>query len=119
MATTMRTSPDGRPRSKSIRIGGSLAVLFTRISLLAPRPIAAEAVKGAVLARHEGNFRKNAEAPLSLTELKALLDKGGADDCASREDAIACYLSGSEGWRDAVKRLGGAFADDEAGLKER
>jgi len=27
-----------------------------------------------------------------------------------RDDAIACYLSGAEGWDEAVKRLGGAFA---------
>jgi hypothetical protein len=70
------------------------------------------------LARYERDFRSAAEAPLTLTELVALLGDAGAD-ARSREDAIACYLSGSEGWRDAVKRLGGAFAEDAAGLRER
>jgi hypothetical protein len=70
------------------------------------------------LARYERDFRSAAEAPLTLNELVALLSDAGAD-AHSREDAIACYLSGSEGWRDAVKRLGGAFAPEVTGLRER
>ena len=70
------------------------------------------------MARHERDFRTGAEEPLSLDELLALL--GGADgDERSREDAIACYLSAGEGWREAMKRLGGAFAEGTAGLKDR
>jgi hypothetical protein len=76
-------------------------------------------VKEADLARHERNFRTDAEAPLSLNELFALIADGAEGEGRSREDAIACYLSASEGWRDAAKRIGGAFAEDEAGLKER
>jgi hypothetical protein len=50
-----------------------------------------------------------------LNELIALLgDKG---DARSREDAIACYLSGGDGWREAVKQLGGAFAEEARELK--
>lgn len=60
----------------------------------------------------------DAEAPLSLNELLALLGDG-ADADRSRQDAIACYLSGGDGWRDAMKMLGGTFAEEEAGLKER
>ena len=71
------------------------------------------------MARHERDFRADAEAPLSLDELLALLGPGGAGDDRSRQDAIACYLSGSEGWRDAVKRLGGTFAGEATGLRER
>jgi hypothetical protein len=71
------------------------------------------------LARHERDFRESAEAPLTLNELLALLGSGGGADARSREDAIACYLSGSDGWRDAVKRLGGAFAEEVAELRER
>jgi hypothetical protein len=71
------------------------------------------------LARHERDFRESAEAPLTLNELLALLGNGGGADARSREDAIACYLSGSDGWRDAVKRLGGAFAEEVAELRER
>ena len=57
------------------------------------------------MARYERNFRVNAEAPLSLDELLDLLDSAGE--------------RGSEGWRDAVKLLDGAFAEEGAGLKER
>ncbi len=68
------------------------------------------------MARHEKDLSENADVPLTLHELLALL--GDGDGGQSREDAIACYLSGSEGWRDAVKQLGGAFAERAAGLKE-
>jgi len=70
------------------------------------------------LARHEGNFRNGTEAPLSLAELLSLLGSGVIPDERSREDAIACYLSGGDGWRDAVKKLGGTFAG-AAEMKER
>ena len=71
------------------------------------------------MARHEGNFRINAEAPLSLDELVALLGATGEGEARSREDIIACALSASEGWQEAVKRLRGAFAEDESRLRER
>ncbi|HEX8839305.1 MAG TPA: hypothetical protein VF750_02410 [Sphingomicrobium sp.] len=71
------------------------------------------------MARHEGDFRAAAEEPLSLNELLALLGNKGAGAERSREDAIACYLSGSEGWDEAVKLLGGTFAQGGTGLKER
>jgi hypothetical protein len=71
------------------------------------------------LARHETDFRTDAEAPLSLDELLALLGSGADADERSRQAAIACYLSGSEGWRDAMKTLGGTFAEEAAGLRER
>lgn len=71
------------------------------------------------MARHERNFRVDAEAPLGLDDLLALLGNGADGVERSRQDAIACYLSGSDGWKDAMKALGGTFAEDEAGLKER
>ena len=71
------------------------------------------------MARHEGNFREHAEEPLSLDELIALLGTIGESDVASRNDAIACALSASEGWQDAVRRLRGAFADGGPGLRGR
>ena len=70
------------------------------------------------MARHETDFRVHAEAPLSLNELLSLLGSG-ADDDRTRQEAIACYLSGSDGWREAMKMLGGTFAEEETGLKER
>jgi type IV secretory pathway VirJ component len=71
------------------------------------------------LARHEGDFRSKARQPLSMNDLLALLGDAAEREGRSREDAIACYLSGDEGWREAVKLLGGAFAEGEARLRER
>lgn len=70
------------------------------------------------MARHDGEFRASADEPLSLNELLALLGDG-EDAEARRQSAIACYLSAGDGWREAVKRLGGAFAAGEAGLRDR
>ena len=70
------------------------------------------------MARHEGDFRGNAEEPLSLNELLALLGSAAESDERSREDAIACYLSGGDGWREALKLLGGTFAEGAAGLRD-
>jgi hypothetical protein len=71
-----------------------------------------------VLARHEPDIQASAETQLTLSELLSLLgeQKDGPD--RERQAAIACYLSASEGWSDAVRRLDGAFAT-EAGLKDR
>jgi hypothetical protein len=71
------------------------------------------------LARHERNFDEAARAPLSVAELLGKLGESAELDGRSREDAIACYLAGGEGWKDAVKLLGGTFADGGSGLKER
>ena len=71
------------------------------------------------MARHEGDFRTKAQEPISLSELLSLLGDAAEREGRSREDAIACYLSGADGWREAVKLLGGAFAEGGARLKER
>jgi len=76
-------------------------------------------VEAAVLARHEGEFRSDTQGPLTLDELLALLGNAPGGAGLSREDAIACYLSASDGWREAMKQLGGAFAEGGAGLKDR
>jgi hypothetical protein len=71
-----------------------------------------------VLARHEPDLRASSETALSLSELLALLDdKDGSD--RERQEAIACYLSASEGWADAVQRLGGNFANEVQELRDR
>jgi hypothetical protein len=64
-------------------------------------------------------LRQNGGAPLSIDELLALLGDDVRADAESRQHAIACYLSGGEGWREAVKHLRGAFAEDASGLRER
>ena len=63
-----------------------------------------------VLARHEPDFRASSGGPLNLDELLALLGDARAESSRDRQDAIACYLSASEVWSEAVQRLGGAFA---------
>jgi hypothetical protein len=70
------------------------------------------------LARYEGDIRLHQDQPLSLDELLLLLGDKAAGEERSREDAIACYLSASEGWRDAMKRLRGTFAERRGGLRE-
>ena len=69
------------------------------------------------MARFEKDFSGSAETPLTLNELLSLLG-GGTEDGRSREDAIACYLAVGEGWREAVKQLGGAFATEVTGFKD-
>ena len=71
------------------------------------------------MARFEGDIRATAEAPLTLEELLSLLDSSAARDPGARENAIACYLPGGEGWREALKILGGTFAEGAARLRER
>ena len=71
------------------------------------------------MSRHERNFRESVEAPLSLEDIVQLLRDETEGDESKRQHAIACYLSGGEGWRDAVKQLGGTFAAKEQELRER
>ena len=71
------------------------------------------------MARHEPNIRAKARTEVESDELLAILQgTTGATD-TERQDAIACYLSGSDGWADAVRRLGGAFASEATGLRGR
>jgi hypothetical protein len=56
---------------------------------------------------------------MGLSELLALLGDAAEREGRSREDAIACYLSGADGWREALKLLGGTFAQEETKLRER
>ena len=93
--------------------------LFTRISLLAARPAAGAIAKGTVLARHESDFRAGSEEPLSHEDLVRLLSQRSESQPQSREGAIATYLSSGERAEEAIKRLGGAFAEGALGLTER
>ncbi len=63
------------------------------------------------MARHEGEFEAAAETSLELEELLRALESAESAADRDRQAAIACLLSASEGWREAVDRLGGAFAD--------
>ena len=63
------------------------------------------------MARHEGEFKAAAETSLEMGELLRALARAESASDRERQAAIACLLSASEGWRDAVERLGGAFAE--------
>ena len=68
------------------------------------------------MARFEGDIQPATGKPLEIDELLALLDESKSQappvDGPVGDNARACYLSAGEGWREAVKQLGGAFADD-------
>jgi len=68
------------------------------------------------LASYDGVFDADGHEPLSLPELLRLFGDDAGEAARSRE-AIACYLSGGEGWREAAKLLDGAFAEYGTGLK--
>ena len=65
------------------------------------------------MARHEPKIQAASKEALSLKELLALIGDAKAEGARDRHEAIACYLSGSEGWDEAVQRLGGAFAAED------
>ena len=62
------------------------------------------------LARHESDFEAAAEARLDLDELLGALRLPVSPKPGCRREAIAHCLSGSDGWRDAAAKVGGAFA---------
>ena len=68
------------------------------------------------MARYEGDLKPANGQPLEIEELLALLDRNSAGGETSMDNARACYLSSGDGWRDAVKRLGGAFAAEVGAL---
>ena len=84
------------------------------------RPGRKIANEGAGLARHEGDFARRRQAAAEPRRTARVCSaKRRSDGRQSREDAIACYLAGGEGWREAVKQLGGAFAEERTGLRDR
>ena len=66
------------------------------------------------MAKFDGEIRAVAEVSGELEELLAALGqppRTGPD----RHDAMAHYLSGEDGWRDARKKLRGTFAKPSRG----
>ena len=66
------------------------------------------------MSQYERDFAAAGDAPLNTSELLALLTAVSAMPHSRRREAIACYLSASEGWHEALKALQGAFASDAA-----
>jgi len=63
------------------------------------------------LSRFEGKFQGEAAQSLDVSLLLAeLAGQQSQLSDRDRQAAIACYLSASEGWRNASQRLGGTFA---------
>jgi hypothetical protein len=62
------------------------------------------------LARFDGKFEAAGEARLDIDELLSALPKAGGKPADGRHDAIACFLSASEGWEEAREALKGTFA---------
>ena len=70
-----------------------------------------KAARGSDLSRYEGKFQGEAAVSLDVSLLLGELAGQQAQlSDRDRQAAIACYLSASEGWRNASQRLGGAFA---------
>jgi hypothetical protein len=52
------------------------------------------------------------QVPADASELAAVLQARTEESSRERKAAIACFLSGGDGWREALALLGGAFAPD-------
>ena len=68
------------------------------------------------MARYEGDLRPANGQPLEIEELLDLLDRNSPSGEPVLDHARACYLSSGDGWREAVKQLGGAFAAEIGSL---
>ena len=62
------------------------------------------------MARIDGKFEAAAEARLDIDELFSAFPGAGEAVARGRQDAIACFLSASEGWEGAREALKGTFA---------
>ena len=62
------------------------------------------------MARFDGNLKAAGEARLDIDELLTALSAASNLGREDRQDAIACFLSVSEGWKDARATLKGTFA---------
>ena len=65
------------------------------------------------MSRYDGKLTAAGEAPVDAAELLAALESQPRLSPVERKDAIARYLAAADGWRDAARLLGGAFAGDE------
>ena len=61
------------------------------------------------MSKYDGEIRAVAEVSGELEELLSALARAPLP-AGDGHDAMAHYLSGEEGWRDAAKRLRGTFA---------
>ncbi len=69
------------------------------------------------MSRYDPNITAASPAPGDHEKLLLAIE-GTAGAGAGRRDAMAKFLSGTEGWRDAKAALGGAFATEAAASRE-
>ncbi len=69
------------------------------------------------MSRIEGKIGEEGDEPVDAAEILAALASDSDSKASRRKGAVRCYLSASEGWREALSVLGGAFASDESWLK--
>ena len=62
------------------------------------------------MARFDGKLKAAGEAKLDIDELFSAFPGAGEAVARGRQDAIACFLSASEGWEEARGALKGTFA---------
>lgn len=62
------------------------------------------------MARIDGKFEAAGEAKLDIDELFSAFPGAAEAVAKGRQDAIACFLSASEGWEEAREKLKGTFA---------
>ena len=62
------------------------------------------------MARNEGKIVGEGIEPVDSAEILSALVESGESDADLRKGAVSCYLSASEGWKQAKNVLGGAFA---------
>ena len=62
------------------------------------------------MARFDGKFEAAGESRLDIDELFSAFPGASEAVARGRQDAIACFLSASEGWEEAREALAGAFA---------
>ena len=63
------------------------------------------------MARHEPNIRAAVRTELGTDELLSIQPDARGPAERDRQEAIACFLSASDGWTEALHRLGGTFAE--------
>ncbi len=62
------------------------------------------------MARFDGKFEAAGETKLDIDELFSAFPGAAEAVAKGRQDAIACFLSASEGWEEARETLKGTFA---------
>ena len=62
------------------------------------------------MARFDGKFEAAGEMRLDIDELFSAFPGAGEAVSRGRQDAIACFLSASDGWEEAREALNGTFA---------